>query len=144
MAFPYKKLVVYQKAVLVVVKVAVLALRVSKVDAWLASQLRRGAASIALNIAEGAGEYSRAEKAKFYRYARRSAFELSAALDVVEHYVGIARAELKDLDSLLDEIAAIMTTMIKNLGTIKEGAKKGAAPARVALQPRPRLRPRPI
>ena len=139
MAFGFKNLVVYQKAILVVIQVAALALRVSKVDAWLASQLRRAAASIVLNIAEGAGEYSKAEKAKFYRYARRSAFELSAALDVAEQYVGMTRSELDPLDSLLDEIAAIMTTMVKNL----DPTTRRTAPVKVALQPRPRLRPRP-
>lgn len=48
----------------------------------LADQLRRAATSIVLNIAEGAGEYSKAEKARFYRIARRSATECAAVLDV--------------------------------------------------------------
>ena len=38
--------------------------------------------SICLNTAEGAGEFSVAEKARFYRLARRSAAECAAALDV--------------------------------------------------------------
>jgi four helix bundle protein len=44
----------------------------------LADQLRRASTSIVLNIAEGAGEYSPKDKAKFYRFAKRSAAECSA------------------------------------------------------------------
>jgi len=50
--------------------------------AYLADQLRRAATSIALNIAEGAGEFAAREKARFYRMARRSATECGAVLDV--------------------------------------------------------------
>ena len=35
-----------------------------------------------LNVAEGAGEFSPADKARFYRVARRSATECAAILDV--------------------------------------------------------------
>ena len=48
----------------------------------LADQLRRASTSIALNIAEGAGEYSPKDKAKFYRFAKRSAAECSAILEI--------------------------------------------------------------
>ncbi len=48
----------------------------------LADPLRRASTSIPLNIAEGAGEYSRADKARFYRIARRSATESAAIIDV--------------------------------------------------------------
>jgi len=47
-----------------------------------ADQLQRAATSIPLNVAEGAGEFSPAEKARFYRIARRSATECAAILDV--------------------------------------------------------------
>jgi four helix bundle protein len=77
--------------------------------------MRRATGSIVLNIAEGAGEFSKLEKARFYRMARRSALELSGALDVVERFAGIERTALQPLDSLLDEIAAMLTTIVKRL-----------------------------
>ena len=49
----------------------------------VSDQLMRAATSISLNIAEGAGEYSGKEKARFYRMARRSATECAAILDVL-------------------------------------------------------------
>ena len=48
--------------------------------AYLSDQLRRAVASIPLNIAEGAGEFAPADKAHFYRMARRSATETAAVL----------------------------------------------------------------
>jgi four helix bundle protein len=50
--------------------------------ASLADQLRAASMSICLNTAEGAGEFRPAEKARFYRLARRSATECAAALDI--------------------------------------------------------------
>jgi four helix bundle protein len=49
----------------------------------LADQLDRASMSVALTIAEGAGEFAPKEKARFYRMARRSATECAAILDVV-------------------------------------------------------------
>ena len=48
----------------------------------LADQLRRASTSIALNIAEGAGEYAPKDKAKFYRFAKRSAAECAAIIEI--------------------------------------------------------------
>ena len=47
----------------------------------LADQLERSTVSIVLNIAEGAGEFAKREKARFYRIARRSATECAGILD---------------------------------------------------------------
>ncbi|WP_372371584.1 four helix bundle protein [Candidatus Uabimicrobium sp. HlEnr_7] len=48
----------------------------------LSNQLQRVALSISLNIAEGAGEFSSAEKARFYRIARRSTTECASIIDI--------------------------------------------------------------
>jgi len=50
--------------------------------AGLRDQLDRASVSIVLNIAEGAGRFSPADKARFYAIARGSAAECAAVLDV--------------------------------------------------------------
>ncbi|MCM2258739.1 MAG: four helix bundle protein [Vicinamibacteria bacterium] len=49
----------------------------------LGDQLRRAAASIALNLAEGHGRLTRAEQARFTLIARGSALECMAVLDLL-------------------------------------------------------------
>ena len=46
-----------------------------------------------MNVAEGAGEFSRKDKSRFYRMARRSATECAAVLDVCRT-LGLSRDEL--------------------------------------------------
>jgi four helix bundle protein len=70
-----------------------------------------------LNIAEGSGERSRKEKARFYRMARRSAAEAAAALDLAAIVDPMLAPELAALQKELGEIAAMLTTMIKRLET---------------------------
>jgi len=80
---------------------------------YLRDQLRRGANSIAAKLAEGVGEYSRAEKVRFYRIARRSAVECASHLLVCRRLALVDDALVaKGLDKLL-RIVAMQTAMIK-------------------------------
>src|SRR5688572_24536994 len=78
----HEKLQVYQHATKAVELVEQIARGMPATRPDLADQMRRSSTSVALNIAEGANEFSTADKAKFYRIARRSAGETLAALDV--------------------------------------------------------------
>ena len=80
--FDHERLDVYAVAIDFVVLANEVVERLPRGRGYLADQLQRAATSIPPNIAEGAGEYSRAEKARFYRIARRSATECAAVLDV--------------------------------------------------------------
>lgn len=51
--------------------------------AHLSDQLTRASTSIVLNIAEGAGKHSKADKRRYYLSARGSATESAALLDVL-------------------------------------------------------------
>lgn len=50
-----------------------------------------------ITIAEGAGEYARYEKHRFYRMAKRSATECAAILDIGQKLGLIATKKLNDL-----------------------------------------------
>ena len=78
----------------------------------LADQLARAATSIVLNIAEGAREFAAAEKARFYRIARRSATECAAILDVCAALRIADHAPLAASRDLLLRVVAMLTKMV--------------------------------
>ena len=78
-------------------------------------QLMRAATSMPLNIAQGAGEFSPKDKARFYRIARRSGTESAAALDVCIR-LGLAReSEVQAGRELLRRIVAMLTKLVLGL-----------------------------
>lgn len=83
--------------------------------AHLADQLRRAATSITLNIAEGAGEFSPKDKARFYRMARRSATESAAIFDVFERLELVQSNVCNDARDLLFRIVQMLTRLAVNL-----------------------------
>ena len=92
----------------------------------LSDQLRRAVASIPLNIAEGAGEFAPADKARFYRMARRSATETAAVLDVLAVF-GLADAQrLVAVRALLLRITAMLTATVLKLGSSSSGSGSGS------------------
>ena len=70
--FDHEKLDVYGVAIAFVALAKTIAEDLPRGRAYLADQLQRAATSIVLNIAEGAGERSPADKARFYRFACRT------------------------------------------------------------------------
>jgi four helix bundle protein len=87
-------------------------LRVPKGNADLADQLRRATTSVVLNVAEGAGEFSRTEKRRFYRMARRSAAECAAALDLLEAGGDMHADALEPGRILLSRVVAMLTRLV--------------------------------
>src|SRR5262245_37085003 len=80
--FVHEKLHAYEAALMFLATADEMLEEVPRGRGHLGDQLDRAATSIVLNIAEGAGEFAPAEKARFYRIARRSANECAAILDV--------------------------------------------------------------
>jgi four helix bundle protein len=81
--FDHERLDVYRQAIEFLALADQLIEALPRGNSSLADQLQRAATSVVLNIAEGAGEFSAHEKARFYRMAKRSATECAAALDVM-------------------------------------------------------------
>ena len=81
-AFDHEKLQVYQHALdFVEFSESVLAQLPKRVAAY--DQLDRASTSIPLNIAEGNGKFTAADRCRFFDIARGSAFECAAILDVL-------------------------------------------------------------
>ncbi len=125
MSFHHERLIVYRKSVEFVGLASAIIRSIDPRLIHLRDQLARAATSISLNIAEGSGEYSRSEKGRFYRMARRSATECAAILDVLTATGAPGVEPLEAARALLNEIVAILTTMAKNQAAEGKLAGKG-------------------
>lgn len=84
MAFDFENLEVYKTARIVNQEFLKLLKGGNEIPRPLKDQLLRAASSIMLNIAEGSGRFSRADKRNFYVIARGSVFECVAILDILK------------------------------------------------------------
>ena len=115
MYFDFEKLDVYQVTLEFVAAADDIAESLPKGRRYLKDQLRRGANSIAANLAEGVGEYSSAEKVRFYRMSRRSAVECASHLLACRRLALVEDALItRGLDHL-PRIVAMQTSMIKSI-----------------------------
>src|SRR5579864_1955307 len=76
----------------------------------LADQLTRASTSIVLNIAEGAGKHSKADKRRYYVTARGSATESAALLDVCQRLKLMAEV---DYQTGKEQVVSVVSMLIK-------------------------------
>lgn len=108
--FDHEKLVVYQIARELDSLVAGVVVGKAK-GKGLAEQLDRACASIALNIAEGAGRRTPVDKRRFYAIARGSATETAAALDLLRGRNSISDEDYSRARTLLLNIVRILSKL---------------------------------
>jgi four helix bundle protein len=124
--FEHERLDVYRAAIDFLVVADEIATSLPRGRAYLVDQLRRAATSIPLNIAEGAGEFSPGDKARFYRMARRSATECAAILDATRA-LNLADKQLSsDGRALLLRVVAMLTAMVLRLSDPGSGSGSGS------------------
>ncbi len=112
--FDFLKLVTYQKAKGFHNSCKKIILQ-NNLDRYVNDQLGRASFSVPLNIAEGSGKFSQADRRRYFIIARASLFECVAIIDMLADD-GVLTAE--ELNSLLkdgDELSRILYTMIKKL-----------------------------
>ena len=91
----------------------------------LSDQLRRAFVSVSLNIAEGAGEFSRTEKARFYRMSRRLATECAAILDICKELNLGTSAQWTEGRLVLLSIVSMLVKLIKTMNGQGSGQASG-------------------
>ena len=111
--FDHERLDVYQVSIKFLTNAEEIAKNLPKGRSYIADQLRRASLSVVLNIAEGAGEYSKNEKIRFYRMALRSATECVAILDVCKTLKIIESEMLTNSRYQLVRVISMLVKMTK-------------------------------
>ncbi len=112
--FEFEKFDVYIKAKIVIKEIADLTAGLKGASLRIIDQLQRASISIALNIAEGAGRYSKADKKNFYIIARGSVFECVAVIDIL-HDMGLILSSKKvELYDKLEELSKMISGLINS------------------------------
>ena len=81
----------------------------------LADQLTRASISIVLNIAEGAGKFSKLDKRRYYLAAVGSSTESAAILDVCERLKLVETETHKRGKALLQRVVSMLVRLARNL-----------------------------
>ncbi len=115
MTFMFEKLDVYQKAVDFADQAASLTEQFPRGYGYLADQLNRAALSIATNIAEGNGRFTKADRRNFFIIARGSAQECVPLLELAKRRGLINDEQHADRHCQLEEIAKMISGLINSL-----------------------------
>lgn len=111
--FSYKKLIVWQKGMLLLKAVYMLTEKLPKSEEYnLKSQLRRAAISVVSNIAEGSGRQSEAERKRFYEISRSSAIEIDSQFEASVLLNYFTKMDCEEANGLLLEVFKMLTKMI--------------------------------
>jgi four helix bundle protein len=108
-SLPHHRLVAYQVAVELLVLVRDARLR----DATLREQALKSAKSVCLNIAEGAGRVSQADKARVFGIARGEVLEACAALELAGLLGGTSEETVQRCIALSSRLAALLTGLMR-------------------------------
>ena len=115
MAFTFEKLFVYQKAVAFADAVCTLTRGFPRGYFFLSDQLNRAALSIAANITEGNGRFTKPDRRNFFGIARGSVQECVPLLELGLRQKLLVADRHQELKNNLEEIARMLSGLIKGL-----------------------------
>lgn len=81
--FDFESLDVYKKAKELNKEVLSFLKENKQIDSYVRDQLKRASVSIVINIAEGSGKFSKADKRNFYTTARGSVYECVSLSEII-------------------------------------------------------------
>jgi four helix bundle protein len=115
MSFHHEKLTVYERALAFAGWSQTLIESITKKTSTR-DHLERAGDSIALNIAEGNGKFSRRDRARFFQITHGSALESAACLDLFVARRCCERSAIIEGKALLEEIVRMLFKLLDNLG----------------------------
>ena len=101
-----------------------IAMDVRRLRPWVSSQLGRSGLSVLNNTAEAIGEFSPGEKAKFYRYACRSASETGAMVILLARKGAISQVEEERMRALLLALIKLLTRRARHFQRLASKSRR--------------------
>ena len=111
--FDHEKLDVYRKALAFAQWAEVILERIPK-SAAVHNQLDRARTSIVLNIPEGNGRFTPADRCKFFDIARGSGLESAGCLDLIFIKKLISEPELEEGKTILKDVISLLVGLIRS------------------------------
>ncbi len=115
MAFMFENLAVYQKAVDFTEQVVTLTESFPRGYHFLADQLNRASLSIATNLAEGNGRFTKGDRRNFFIIARGSAQECVPLLELAHRKGLLAEASHQSFREQVEVIAKMISGLIAGI-----------------------------
>jgi len=115
MAFMFENLDVYRKSIDFIDRITSLTKRFPRGYYFLTDQLNRASLSIATNIAEGNGRFTKNDRKNFFIIARGSAQECIPLLEIARRKELIEESVVSDFRNQLEVIAKMISGLIKGL-----------------------------
>ncbi|MFC1677398.1 four helix bundle protein [Planctomycetota bacterium] len=115
MAFMFENLEVYQKAIDFTEQITTLTEQFPRGYYFLTDQLNRASLSIATNIAEGNGRFTKPDRKNFFIIARGSTQECIPLLELARRKQLISEHNVSNLRNDLEIIAKMISGLIKGL-----------------------------
>ncbi|MEX1040428.1 MAG: four helix bundle protein [Pirellulaceae bacterium] len=115
MAFQFEKLLVYQKSIDFADDICTSTEQFSRGYGFLVDQLNRASLSIAANIAEGNGRFTKADRKHFFIIARGSVQECVPLLELARRRGLIEEGQHAKLKEQLEEISKMLSGLINGL-----------------------------
>lgn len=112
MAFTFEKLIVYQKAIDFADRICKLTEQFPRGYGFLTDQLNRAALSVAANIAEGNGRFTKPDRRNFFGIARGSVQECVPLLELAKRRCLVTADQHATLKANLEEIARMLSGLI--------------------------------
>ena len=112
--FDFEKLKVYQKAQDLHADILKICNGLKNTDVYSRDQLKRASLSVVLNIAEGSGKFSKADRARFFRTARGSVYECVAVLDSYRRNTVIDENVYSHLYNRYEEVSKMLLGLIRS------------------------------
>ena len=121
MPFSFEKLSVYKKSLILLEEIEEMSKTLKgKIEFEYIDQLKRAALSIPLNIAEANGRWHKNDRKQFYYISRGSTFECVPLIQIIHRKKLISERKYEELYEELEEIAKMLSGLIKSTEELKK------------------------